>query len=178
MKLERRPVAPARVDTELTGHPHRLKSLIAETARLEPSRSLDLANGLEQGRLLARPRMKAGEEEQLHGGSPPLITVAPTPAWRLPREPADGEERHREQQGINDVDDAPLGRVDERNATDDQRQIREENDPALPRRGRAPAPAIALGREPVLWSAAQSHSDSSTVTPSGPARKTSLRLWK
>src|SRR5262252_10622948 len=78
MELKRRPVAPPGMDVELTGHPHGLKSLIAEAAWLEPSRSLDGTDGLTHRRFLAWPGVKSREEEELHGFERPKASAVGT----------------------------------------------------------------------------------------------------
>src|SRR5581483_1180751 len=64
-------------------------------------------------------------------------------------EPAHRDERRREREQIDDVGHVAEGHLNQKNAGEHQRQVRDENHPALPRARRPPAPSVALGGEPV-----------------------------
>ena len=79
------------------------------------------------------------------------------PAGRLAREPANADEGYGQDEHVDNIDNAASGSLNQWNAAQDQRDIREENDPTLPYRGRALTPTVALSRKPILPRAARKH---------------------
>src|SRR5690606_25743640 len=84
-------------------------------------------------RLAGRPRTEHGALE--------VFVIAPAPAWRLPFEPTDDEQRHREYDHARG--DVFLG--SKHHQPGDAGQVQPKDHPALPDAGYTPSPAELLG---------------------------------
>jgi hypothetical protein len=78
-------------------------------------------------------------------------TLAPPPlGGRLSFEPADGNQAARDHDDVSKEEQDVLSWIDSIAAYGHERAIEQNDDPALPRQGRAPPPPIALGPKPIL----------------------------